>query len=225
MNRLIKHWYEIEVYIAGFYVLLLVMGSWSLLQKTLLLGLVFIHLHFFEEFGFPGGFAWGGIKVEMGHVSADARLWPLNQLSSLWGNEWFAIIVYLLPLFFPQMRWLVLGAIIFAYFEFLMHVVIFNLGLHSWYNPGSLTAVFGLTLSSSWGLWQLRTQNLFNWKDLIISLLWIFINYWIAFRSPAFKFFNNKKKFTFSRQDVLKSDKYMQKFGVTVDDFKHLNRD
>lgn len=225
MRKLVRHWYEMEVYIAGFYVLLLAMGQWDLLQKILLLGLAFIHLHFFEEFGFPGGFAWGGIKVEMKQVNEDVRLWPLNQLSALWGNEWFAVIVYLLPLFFPQVHWLDLAAIVFAYLEFLMHVVIFNLGLHSWYNPGSLTAVLGLTLTSTWGLWQLRTQNLFNWVDLVIALVWIFSNYWIAFRSPLFNHFNNKKEFTFSRQDVLKADKYMKKFGTTVDNLKHLNHD
>lgn len=222
MERIVRHWYELVVYIAGVYVLILGIGKWSLQQTTLLLGLILIHLHFFEEFGFPGGFAWGGIKVEKGRVSDDVSVWPLNQLSALWGNEWFAILVYLLPLFIPQWHWLALAAIIFAYAELIMHWVIFNLGLHSWHNPGNFTALL-LSALAIWYLWQAVPMKIFNWEDLIIAIFWIAFNYWMAFRSSIFKWFNSHTKYTFSYDDVAKATPYMTKFEVHINDFKNLH--
>lgn len=221
MEKWIRRWYELVVYIAGGYALVLGVGHWSLQQHTLLLGLILIHLHFFEEFGLPGGFAWGGIKVEKGQVPIDVTTWPLNQLSALWGNEWFAISVYLSPLFFPQWHWLVLAAVIFAFAELVMHWVIFNVGLHSWYNPGSLTALL-LVVPASWYLWQVVPSGQFNWWDLLLGIGWIAFNYWLAFRSPIFEWFNGHTQYTFSRADIEKSTPYLTKFKVNVAGFKNM---
>lgn len=81
-TKVYKNWYHFEVYIAGIYIIMLGMGNWSNQGKILILGLIFIHLHFFEEFGFPGGFAFGGIKVERKVVDRDVSKWPLNHLSA-----------------------------------------------------------------------------------------------------------------------------------------------
>lgn len=222
MEKCIRRWFEFVVYIAGGYALILGLGQWSLQQKILLVGLILIHLHFFEEFGLPGGFAWGGIKVEKGHVDADVTTWPLNQLSALWGNEWFAILVYLLPLFIPQWHWLVLAGVGFAFVEFIMHWVIFNIGLHGWYNPGSFTALL-LIIPATWYLWQVIPTGLFSWWDLIAAIVWIAFNYWMAFRSPIFKWFNQHTKYTFSRDDLVKAEPYMKKFNVHIDNFKNMH--
>lgn len=221
MTYFVRRWYQFAVFIAGGYALLLGLGNWTLQQRVLLMGLIGIHLHFFEEFGLPGGFAWGGLKIEMKKVDADVTKWPLNQLSSLFGNIWFALAVYLLPLFVPQWHWTVLAAVIFAYLEFVMHVFVFNLGLKTWYNPGTFTAVFGLTLVSTWYLWQVVPTGLFNWFDLLIAAVWIGINYWFGFRSPVFQIFNRNQRYTFSKEDVEKSARYMQKFSHSIDDYHH----
>ena len=114
MRKLIQNWYQLAVYLAGGYALLLGLGSWTVQQRALLMGLILLHLHFFEEFGFPGGFAWLGIRVEMWAVPPVVADWPLNQLSAFFGNEWFALVVYLLPLLCPWWHWLVLAALVFA---------------------------------------------------------------------------------------------------------------
>lgn len=59
------------------------------------------------------------------------------------GNEWFALSVYLLPLLVPRVRVFTLAAIVFA-FAVLMHLFNFNIAIKVWYNPGMETAVFGL---------------------------------------------------------------------------------
>lgn len=220
MKKWIMKWYEFMPYVAGCYALILAFGHWSFQGKILLASIICIHLHFYEEFGLPGGFAWGGIKVEMKKVSPDVSKWPLNQASALFGNEWFAIVVYLLALLCPQWRWTILAVFLFAYLEFLMHWVIFNIGLRTWYNPGAWTAVI-LTILSIIYLCNYVPTERFSWPDVIISLLWVGLNYWIGFRSPLFKYFNNKQKYTFTQDDLEKSRPYMAKFGRKPDDYQY----
>lgn len=216
MKNKIMHWYEYIPFIAAFYALILGIGQWNSEQKALLLILVFIHMHFYEEFGYPGGFAWGGIKVEMRKVNQNVSKWQLNQVSALFGNIYFAIIVCLSPLFLLQIHWLVLASIIFSFIELLMHMFCFNIGLKSWYNPGLITAIC-LSIVSIWYLNQYLWR--FNWLDLILALVWIAFNYWISFRSPIFQYFNNKKQYTFSKVDLEKSKRYMAKFGKKPEDY------
>lgn len=64
MEYIIRRWYLFSVYIAGVFALILGIGNWDQQSSALLLGMIFINVHFFEEFGLPGGFAWGGLKVE-----------------------------------------------------------------------------------------------------------------------------------------------------------------
>ncbi|MFC0379417.1 HXXEE domain-containing protein [Levilactobacillus acidifarinae] len=209
------------MFIAAAVAMILAMGTWTLEQRVLLIGLALIHVHFFEEFGFPGGFIWGGLKVELHHVDADVRKWPLNQLSSWWGNEWFAVAVYLLPLFTPRWHWAVLAAVVFAYLEFVMHVIVFNLGLHSWYNPGLVSAVGGLTVVSTWYLMQVVPTHYFNWLDLLMALAWIGINYWLAFKSPICRMLTAQTRYRFSKQDIQKAQRYIDRFPD--EDFNQLH--
>lgn len=218
MKKWIMKWYEFMPYIAVFYALILGMFNWNIEKRALLLEIIFIHMHFYEEFGLPGGFAWGGIKVEMKKVNQDVSKWQLNQLSSFFGNEWFSFIVYLPTLFFPKIHWLILAAIIFAFIELLGHLVVFNIGLKSLYNPGELSAII-LSIISVWYLIQTIPKGIFNWYDLFIALIWIGLNYWIAFRSPIFRYFNSKKQYSFSKVDLIKSKTYMNHFGIEPSDY------
>jgi hypothetical protein len=211
MKKIISHWYELAIYIAAGVAMLIGLGNWSFEQRILLLSLCILHVHFFEEFGFPGGFVWGGLKVEQGQVDPDVAKWPLNTLSAWWGNEWFALSVYTLPLFLPHVHWLVLSAVIFAFAEVLMHVAIFNIGLHSWYNPGLVSALFGLMPISIWYLSRTLPQGQFSWLDSLLAVLWIAVNYWMAFKSPICKALTAKTDYRLSQHEVMKAKVYMQR--------------
>lgn len=213
MKYVITRWYEFSVYLAALAVLVLGLGAshWNTQQVALLLSFVFIQLHFFEEFGLPGGFAWGAIKVELGKVDDDVSKWSLNQLSAFFGNQWFAVAVYLLPLFGPSWSWAVLAVFIFAYAEALMHFVMFNVGLKRWYNPGTVTTV-GLVIISTWYLLQAVPEGIFSWWDALIAIAWCALNYVIAFRSPITRRLNARTEYAFSRADVMKGKRYMDKF-------------
>lgn len=136
----------------------------------------------------------------------------------MWGNNWFALAVYLLPILMPQWHWAILASIIFAYFELLMHLVIFNIGLKVWYNPGLFTAIC-LSFISTWYLISSNGAIIFSLLNLLIALIWIVFNYWMAFLSPISLKFNNNKKYTFSKNDVMKSKPYMKKFPDAAKNF------
>lgn len=225
MTRIIQHWYELAIYIATGVALLLALGTWTFEQRILLISLCLIHVHFFEEFGFPGGFVWGGLKVEQRQVDPDVSRWPLNMLSAWWGNEWFAFFVYLLPLLFSQYHWLVLAAVIFAFAEGIMHLVVFNIGLRSWYNPGLVTAVFGLVPVSVWYLFQSVPQARFTWLDFVIAIVWIGVNYWLAFKSPICRYLTAKTKYRLSRREVMKAKIYMTRLGEDATALHHFGTD
>lgn len=54
--------------------------------RLLLAANMVLLLHFFEEFGWPGGFPYMGMKVLMGSNEMDPSKWNVNNLSSMYGN-------------------------------------------------------------------------------------------------------------------------------------------
>lgn len=208
MNKLYKYWAYISVYIGAIFTLIAALGNWDIREMTLLISLTFIFLHFFEEFIFPGGFPWIGMKVELKITDTNPNNWPLNRANAMFGNWWFAVAVYFIPLFLPKVKWLTLAAVIFAFAEVLMHVIIFNFSLKKIYNPGLITALFGLFPISINYLITIWDQHLYGWQDIVIAVVWIALNYWIAFRSPIYKKLGKLKQ-PFSEEEVMKARRYM----------------
>lgn len=211
-DKIIKNWYYISVYIAGFLALTLALGDWPIREKMLLGGAVFIFLHFFEEFGFPGGFPYVGVRVELGLKDLDTRKWPLNQVNAFFGNYCFAVLVYLLPLFLPQVSFLTLATALFAFAEVILHLLVFNIGLKTWYNPGLVTAVFGLLPVSLCYFQQVWGQGLYSWVDVVLAVLWLAFNYWLVFRSPIYKKLGKMSdRWAFTEEEVNRAARYMKK--------------
>lgn len=129
----------ISLVLAGLTVLLLVCGTWTFTQKVLLALIICMFLHFYEEFEFPGGFPYMGVKVMLGSNETDSQKWGVNNLNSLFGNWGFLLLMYILPLFVPNVRFLTLAAVLFAFLECFMHLILFNARLRQVYNPGMIT--------------------------------------------------------------------------------------
>lgn len=201
MKKIIQNWYCIAVYIGCLFGLLLCLGDWDLRMKTLLAGTMFIHLHFFEEFGYPGGFPWQGMKVERDAKECKPEEWELNQLSSFFGNEWFALAVYILPMFL-NIKFLTLAVVIFTFAELLMHLVVFNVALKKWYNPGLVSILIGLLPVTIHYFIQTQGMHLYSWTDVVLSIIWIVFNYWVAFLSPVYKKLGAKKEYSFSVEEA-----------------------
>lgn len=209
-HSFLYNWYYISVWVAGLLAVILTVGGWNNREKLLLGSAAVLFLHFFEEFGFPGGFAPVGMKVELHITDKDARLWPLNQLNSMIGNWLFAVLVYLLPIFLPDVKFMTLAAAVFGFAEVLMHAVIFNAALKKWYNPGLVTAVFGLLPISIWYLSTIWGQRLYSMGDIALAIIWIAFNYWLVFRSPLYKRLGAMSdRYAFTPEEVARGDRFV----------------
>jgi len=186
MENFINNWHNISAYLAVGTALIAIFYPMNLTQKMLYGSITCLFLHFFEEFGVPGGFPWMGVKILLGSNEMDSTKWDCNNLNSMFGNWCFLILVYFLPLIFPTIRFLTLSAMIFNFLELFMHLILFNLKQKSFYNPGMITAVFGLTPISCYYFTTVYDSKAFIWYDYFIAVSWFLLVFWFCFRSPLY---------------------------------------
>lgn len=206
---IVKNWYLLVVHLVGIFALILALGDWNFSQKILLCSMIFIQLHFFEEFSCPGGFPYVGVKIELKKEHLPPTEWSLNNASAFWGNEWFAIAVYLSALLFPNIKFLTLAVVLFAFIELLGHLVIFNILLKKFYNPGLYTTLFGLVPLALVYIIKMPMGEMYQWSHYLIALIWIVCNYWIAFRSPIYEYFGRKTKYSVTDEEMKLAKRYM----------------
>jgi hypothetical protein len=210
-RRFVYSWYKISAFAAGAIAIVFAMGEWDLEQRMILASMAVLFLHFYEEFGCPGGFPRMGLYVEMKVTDPDARHWGLNQLNSLFGNWWFSIVVFGAALLLPDVRFLTLAVALFAFVEVLAHLILFPLALKRLYNPGLGTAVFGLLPVSIWYLVQTVPAGIYTGWDVLAALVWIAFNYWLVFRSPLYKWMGGKSEtWAFTDEEVALSDPFLK---------------
>jgi hypothetical protein len=209
MNYYLKNWYKISVLIAGLIFVIALIAPLDFRAKMVLGAMAMIHLHFYEEMGYTGGFPFMGEYLELHITNTDPKSWDLNLATTAWGNEYFAVAVYLLALLLPQYRWLTLAVMLFAFLEFAMHTFFFPIKMKFWYNPGLLTAFFGLTpISICYFIGN--HQYYFNWVDYVLAIVWIVFNYWMAFKSPIYKKLGQLKQYSFGQDSVQQSLKWLK---------------
>lgn len=209
--RFIDNWYNISVLFAGVVFVVIGVGDFDARATMILASTGLIFMHFFEEFGFPGGFPWIGLHVEMGITDTNTKSWSLNSLNSMIGNWWFILAVYVPALIFPQATFLLVAVGVMAVLEVLMHLIGFNVGLRSWYNPGLATAIMLIVVALPYFVPAIAAGT-FGWLDLLFGVVWVVFNYWLVFRSPLYKWLGTKTRFAFPEQEVLKASKYIDAF-------------
>lgn len=200
MKNFVNHWATISLALAAVVALVVTFGSFDFTQTILLLMIACLFLHFYEEFWFPGGFPYVGMKVLMNSREKNPARWGANNLNSLFGNWGFLLLVYVLPLLVPSVKVLTLAAILFSFLEFFMHVVLFNFKLKTLYNPGLFTAVFGLTPLAVYYLIETYGQNLYAWYEYPIAFIWCMAVFAFCFRSPLYWALGKKPGYPFTRR-------------------------
>ena len=145
MKKLINNWHYVSVYLAGISALAAILGTDDITERLLLAAITMMFLHFFEEFGFPGGFPLMGMKVMMDSKEMNSSKLDCNNLSSMFGNWGFLFLLFFMALILPDVRFLTLSAMMFLFAEVFMHLLLFNVKLRSFYNPGFMTAIFGMS--------------------------------------------------------------------------------
>lgn len=186
MKKLINNWYTVSIGLAAAFACILGFGNWDAREQYLLASCVFLCLHFFEEFGFPGGFPFMGVKVLLGKAETDSTKWNCNNLNSMLSNWASLVLLYLMPLFFPNVRFLMVGAIVLSIGEIVMHLVLFNVKLRSAYNPGLVTGLFGIGTVVILYLVKAFDPSLYMWYDYLLGVVWFGVVFWFCFRSPMY---------------------------------------
>ena len=141
-----------------------------------------------------------GMKVLMNSREKDSTKWNCNNLSSMFGNWGFLFLLYALPLIFYDIRFLTLAAMMFSFAELFMHLLLFNIKQKSIYNPGTVTAVFGLTPIAIYYFSNVFNGSLFAWYDFVIAILWFIAVFWFCFRSPVYWGLGKLKGYALTRR-------------------------
>lgn len=189
MSYLRRHWYDLSAAIGlGILVTLFVFwNDFNVLQRLSIANLAVIFLHFFEEFGIPGGFGKFANTLLVPNSPAIDR-WPLNQNSVMIGNWSFAALFYLPPIFFPDVMVLGLMPMLFGSIgQMLSHGILNNVrlkaaGLRYGYNSGLVTALFGhVPLAIAYGYYVQKMHLASPW-DWVIAFLYAVFAYVVVFR-------------------------------------------
>lgn len=149
MQNLRKHWYQY----GG--LALVIIGGWLLvarprldpLQLMMILNLMALFAHQFEEYQLPGGAPLVINRVVYDETKQPDR-YPGNEQSIMFVNL-SAWLIYVIAIAIPQIVWFGMGVMLFSLFQILGHCLEMNLKLKTWYNPGMATTLL-LFLPLGW---------------------------------------------------------------------------
>ncbi|MBL4953699.1 HXXEE domain-containing protein [Neobacillus sp. YIM B02564] len=182
MKFLLRHFYNISVFI-GIAIIICTAIFWSdlnVLQRLALLNLAVLNFHFFEEFGFPGGFPMFANTMFAYKDSPRPDRFPLNQMSAFLTNWGTAIVLYVPPIIWPDAIWFGLAPILFGGFaQLLMHGIVNNRMLKSVYNAGLASTVLGHLPIAIVYIYYIQTHNLASVWDYIIGTI-IFVVWYVV---------------------------------------------
>lgn len=202
MKKIINNWHYVSVFLAGLTALLAVFLPVNDTQKCILAADTILLLHFFEEFGFPGGFPLMGIRILMGSDEMDKTKWSCNNLSSMFGNWGFLCLVYILPLFLPGVRFMTMAAMLFLFAEVFMHLILFNVRLRTKYNAGMITGVFGAGAIGIYYFMHVFDSSAFFWYDYLLAVIWFAASFAFFFRSKLYWDLGKKEGYTLTDQSA-----------------------
>lgn len=186
MKYLLCNYYNLSVPI-GIAILLFTFIDWNnlnYLSAFSLLNLAALNFHFFEEFGFPGGFPYFANTMFAMKNSPRPDRYPINQMVCFLTNWGTALVLYVPPIFFPDKIWLGLAPVIFGLLQIVGHGIMNNIMLKTWYNGGLAAALFGHlpvgifyikyivenNLATSWD-WAIGTAIVPIWYILGVRIL------------------------------------------------------
>jgi hypothetical protein len=218
MSFVRRHWYDMGVGLALVVMAWLFVDGTEGLQLILLLNLIVLFFHQFEEYHWPGGFPWIFNEALRGADGDPADRYLLNQNSAAFINiaGW---VFYLLPVLFPTAIWLGLGQVLFGLVgQLIFHGIVANRKLKSWYNPGLAAVMLGHVPLGIWYIAEITSQRLVHFWDWIFAALCAgffagFIMNVIGFRLLASK----TSPYPFAPEEMDRNDRErrLRRIGIT----------
>jgi len=172
MRWFIRHWYDVGGALVVPALLWAWLGGWSTVQLILMLNFAVILIHQFEEYRLPGGEAWITNEVFQPKGGPVDR-YPLNQFNAAFMNV-LAWPFYLVPVFFPNLVWLGLAPVLFGMVgQAVAHVVVTNIKLKTFYNPGMGAVVLGHIPLGIWYLVAVYREGIIGGWDWLFAVLYM----------------------------------------------------
>ena len=170
LSYIIGRWYDIGLVLAVPAIVWAIVGGLSTVQLILLLNLVVLFLHQFEEMRWPGGSAWILNEV-FNRRDGPADRYPLNQANCAFINI-VAWGFYLVPVFFPEAVWLGLFQVLFGMVgQLIVHGIVINIKLKTVYNPGLAAVMLGHVPLGIWYLVEVYSKGLVSGWDWLFGVL------------------------------------------------------
>lgn len=81
---------------------------------------------------------------------------------------------YLIPAFFPAVIWLGIGQMLFGLVaRVVVHGMVINRKLKTWYNPGLAAVIFGHVPIGAWYLIEVVGQGMAQWWDWVLAIVYM----------------------------------------------------
>ncbi len=198
-----RHWYSVNLILIPILgaVLALNWNYFEVSQRLILLNFIFLLIHQFEEYGFPGG-----EPMIMNYVLQGSKIpdrFPLNQFSGMFTNVFIAFALYGLPFFFSDLIWLFMGPMLFNFGQLMVHGVMTNKAMKSVYNPGLGAVVFLHLPVSIYFFWYTLSNNIIQGNDWLYAVLYTILCAALAIGWMTYVFFATKKtKWIFADEEL-----------------------
>lgn len=86
----------------------------------------------------------------------------------------------------PGARFLLFGAVVLSVGEIIMHLLLFNIRLKQFYNPGLVTGLFGIGTVVVIYLISAFDPGLYVWYDYFLGVVYFFASFLFCYRSPMY---------------------------------------
>ena len=220
MKFYVRHWYSLNLIIGSVLLVLLILfwTSIEIVQKLVLVNLVALLVHQFEEYGFPGG-----EPMIMNYVLQGSDIpnrFPLNPFSAMFTNVFTGIVLYGLPFFFPGAVWFCLAPMLFNIGQVVVHGVMTNRKMNTFYNPGLGAVIFLHLPISIYFLWYVYSSELIGGLDWLWALLFTAFAAGFCVGIMTYVIFASRKtKWAFSPTEMKRFNvrEKLEAKGITID--------
>jgi hypothetical protein len=177
----------------------------DMLLRLQVMSFVALLVHQFEEYGYPGG---EPAIMNMALRNSDLPdRYPLNQHSAMFTNVVSAYLIYVLPIIFPHVIWLGLIPMLFGIGQFVIHGIVTNIKLRTFYNPGLGAVVFLHFPIGFYYIWFVQTQGLASWTDWLFGVLGLIFSMAVLVAFLTYRVFPDKNtKYVFAPEEMARFD-------------------
>jgi hypothetical protein len=198
-----NHWYDVCGVLAMLSTILffVFLKQLDTLRMLVSLNFIVILVHQFEEYRFPGGGQAIANCLRRGEFVYDR--YPLNQNNAMCGNLFTAFMMYLIPVFFPNVLWLGIVPAVFGLMQLIPHTIIGPVNLKTLYTPGFASTVFGHTPIGIYYLYYIISNNLVVTQDWIIAAVYLAVFMGVFYQGLFYKIMVDKNsKYPFPDKEL-----------------------